>query len=183
MSSKNYIVFDLEATCWKTSEADYIQETIEIGAFRINEFGVVRGKFNRFVRPVIHPTLSRFCIDLTNIEQIDINRADTFPVVLDEFIDWARIGKEEHILCSWGSFDRKMLQSDCRLHKLNSDWVENHINLKAQYMSIKGSKKSIGLLKAIERENIIFTGWHHRGISDAENLTKLFLKYMDRWQF
>ncbi len=179
----NYIIYDLEATCWENTPIGYVQETIEIGAFRINAYGEVRGRFNRFVKPVVHPTLSPFCRQLTSIGQEDVNRARIFPDVIEEFQDWARIDEEDYLLCSWGSFDKKMFINDCLLHRLDADWVEPHVNLKEQYRLKKRAKKGIGLRKAVEQEGILFTGMHHRGISDAENLVKLFLKYMDSWSF
>lgn len=178
---RNFIIYDLEATCWEHQLPGFVSEIIEIGAFRLNAFGEIRGRFNRFVRPVVHPTLSPFCKNLTTITQEDVRRAKTFPDVLEEFKSWARIEDEPYVLCSWGSFDRKMLAADCRLHRLESEWVEHHANLKAQYRHLKGIRFPIGLKKAIEREGMDFTGIHHRGISDAENLVKLFLRYIDRW--
>lgn len=177
----NYIIYDLEATCWENPPPGYVQETIEIGAFRVNHFGEVRGKFNRFIRPVLHPVLSPFCRQLTTIEQQDVNRANTFPTVIQEFIDWAYIEEDEYVLCSWGNFDRKQFASDCALHRLDADWTARHVNLKEQYTKMKRLRNSIGLRKAVEREEILFTGQHHRGISDAENLTKVFLKYLGSW--
>ncbi len=178
---KNYIIYDLEATCWENTPPGFVQETIEIGAFRVNHFGEVRGKFNRFIRPVVHPTLSPFCRNLTSITQHDVNRAGNFPEVIQEFWDWARIDEEDYVLCSWGSFDKKMFISDCNLHRLDSSWTAHHANLKEQYLSMKHLRRPIGLRKAVEREDILFTGIHHRGISDAENLAKLFLKYLGHW--
>jgi inhibitor of KinA sporulation pathway (predicted exonuclease) len=177
----NYVIYDLEATCWENPPPNYVQETIEIGAFRLNHFGEVRGKFNRFVRPILHPTLSPFCRQLTGIEQSDINRARDFSEVIEEFQDWARIEEDDYVLCSWGSFDRKMLINDCKLHKTDPSWVERHANLKEQYRIIKRMRQGVGLRKAVEKEGILFTGQHHRGISDAENLVKLFLKYLGHW--
>lgn len=177
----NYIIYDLEATCWEHPPPGFVQETIEIGAFKINHYGEIRGKFNRFIRPSVHPTLSPFCRDLTTITQQDVNRADLFPAVIEEFINWGRIGEESYVLCSWGSFDRKMFEIDCKLHRLEHAWTEHHANLKEQYRLMKRLRSGIGLRKAIENENILFTGQHHRGISDAENLVKLFLKYLGNW--
>ncbi len=177
----NYIIYDLEATCWENPPPGFIQETIEIGAYRVNQFGEVRGKFNRFVRPVVHPTLSPFCRNLTTINQEDVNRAKTFPDVIEEFQQWAYIHEDEYVLCSWGNFDRRLFAADCRLHRLDDDWTEKHANLKEQYRIKKRMKKGVGMRKAIEMEDIEFTGTHHRGISDAENLTKLFLKYLGSW--
>ncbi|TNE61786.1 MAG: exonuclease domain-containing protein [Bacteroidetes bacterium] len=178
---KNFIIYDLEATCWENMPPGFVQETIEIGAYRINHYGEVRGRFNRFIRPIVHPTLSPFCRQLTTIDQLDVNRADTFPDVIEEFWDWARIDEEDYVLCSWGSFDKKMFINDCRLHRLDFEWAEQHANLKEQYMSMKRLRRPIGLRKAVEKEDILFTGTHHRGISDAENLAKLFLKYLGNW--
>ena len=178
----NYIIYDLEATCWDTPQVEYDQEIIEIGAFRVNEFGEVRGKFNRFVRPVVNPTLSTFCLRLTGIDQVDVNRADTFPYVIDEFIEWAKIDYEDYLLCSWGSFDRKMLAIDCKRHDIDHEWVESHANLKEAYRILKGHKNGQGLRRAVEGEGMEFSGVQHRGISDAENLTKLFLKHLGEWK-
>lgn len=177
----NYIVFDLEATCWETPPPGYVQEIIEIGAFRVNAYGEVRGKYNRFIKPVLHPTLSPFCRQLTSISQEEVNRASIFPVVIEEFMEWARIEEEDYILCSWGNFDRRMLAADCRLHRIEADWTDQHVNLKEQYRLMKHLRHGIGLRRAVEREDILFTGTHHRGISDAENLVKLFLKYLGSW--
>jgi inhibitor of KinA sporulation pathway (predicted exonuclease) len=74
-----------------------------------------------------------------------------------------------------------MFISDCKLHRLDSDWAEAHANLKEQYRQMKRMRLGMGLRKAVEKEGILFTGQHHRGISDAENLTKLFLKYLGQW--
>ncbi|HMX40824.1 MAG TPA: 3'-5' exonuclease [Saprospiraceae bacterium] len=177
----NYIIFDLEATCWENTPPGYVQETIEIGAFRLNSFGEIRGKFNRFIRPVAHPVLSPFCRQLTTIEQQDVNRANTFPSVIEEFQDWAYMDDDDYLLCSWGNFDRRQLAADCRLHRLDSSWTEHHVNLKEKYRLMKGMSKGMGLRRAVEKEGILFTGQHHRGISDAENLTKVFLKYLGHW--
>lgn len=178
----NYIIYDLEATCWEGKIRELEQEIIEIGAYRLNRFGEVTGTYNRFVRPILHPYLSPFCKNLTSISQEEINRASTFPKVIEEFQDWAKIYEEEYLLCSWGSFDRKMFIKDCQLHRLDYDWAEVHFNIKAQYQAMKKLRRPCGLKSAVKKEGFEFTGVHHRGISDAENLAKVFGKYIDEWQ-
>jgi inhibitor of KinA sporulation pathway (predicted exonuclease) len=32
-------------------------------------------------------------------------------------------------------------------------------------------------------EGMTLAGTHHRGIDDARNITQLFLRYFDHWQF
>ena len=117
----NFIVFDLEATCWQGSPRSMVQEIIEIGAVKLNSFGEVTGTFNRFVKPVMNPRLSAFCQELTSINQQEIDRARSFPQVIEHFQDWAEIFEQDYLLCSWGNFDRNMLIQDCLLHKLEED--------------------------------------------------------------
>ena len=173
----------MEATCWEGNALDLEQETIEIGAILLNQFGEEIGSYNRFIKPVLHPYLSPFCTQLTTITQADVNAAKTFPSVIEEFKEWASIYDEDYLLCSWGNFDRIMLERDCALHRIESDWCEYHINLKKQYQNFRRLKKPIGLKSAVTKEGFDFDGIHHRGISDAENLAKIFLKHIDEWDF
>jgi 3'-5' exoribonuclease 1 len=104
-----YIIVDLEATCWeKTGIVDPAgnrpNEIIEIGAVMLpSASSPAVDEFGRFVRPVAEPALSDFCTKLTSITQPDVDSADTFPTVFQEFLDW--IGREPFVLCSWGQYD------------------------------------------------------------------------------
>ncbi|MEL6846224.1 MAG: exonuclease domain-containing protein, partial [Bacteroidota bacterium] len=64
-SNMNYIIFDLEATCWRDRGSGYQSEIIEIGALSINQAQQIQSEFSQFVRPQIHPLLSPFCTELT----------------------------------------------------------------------------------------------------------------------
>jgi inhibitor of KinA sporulation pathway (predicted exonuclease) len=179
----NFIIFDLEATCWQGRPPSMVQEIIEIGAIRINGYGEVEGSFNKFIRPKLNPNLSAFCQELTTIRQEDVDRAKYFPEVVEEFQDWGELFDGDYLLCSWGGFDKRMLIKDCQLHHLDHDWVEPHINLKKQYQEIKRLKKPRGLKKSVEMEGFDFIGIHHRGIDDAENLARIFVKFLDEWRY
>jgi 3'-5' exoribonuclease 1 len=181
-ASLNYIIFDLEATCWENTPIGYVQEIIEIGALLVDDYGQEIERFNAFVRPSRHPNLSPYCKQLTGITQIDVNRAKHFPEVVNQFMDWAEIDDDDYILCSWGEFDQKMLAADCRLHGFGEAWLKHYVNLKGEYRRIKRLPKGIGLKKTVEIEGFEFTGDHHRAISDAENLAKVFVKYLGTWE-
>lgn len=179
----NFIIYDLEATCWEGKPDYMVQEIIEIGAVRMNYYGEVLGTFNQFVKPILNPRLSYFCMDLTTIEQKNIDRGKIFPDVIEDFQEWGELFYEDYVLCSWGSFDKKMLIQDCELHDMECDWVEKHLNLKRQYHEIKRLRKTRGLKYSVEKEGFEFDGIHHRGISDAENLAKIFVKFRDEWRY
>ena len=178
-----FIIYDLEATCWQGKPANKTQEIIEVGAIKMDRFGEITDEFSRFVRPVLNPVLSAYCKELTSIDQIAINRADKFDQVIEDFQDWIEIFDEEYLLCSWGRFDKPLLKQDCELHQIETDWLDPHINVKRQYQEMKRLRKPRGLMNAIEAEGFEFTGMHHRALSDAQNLGKIFSKYLDEWVY
>jgi len=178
----NYIIFDLEATCWEHPRPTYKQEVIEIGALMVDEYAHATAVFSEFIQPIFHPTLSPFCRELTSIEQKDVANAELFPEVIEAFQEWiGYFDDEEYILCSWGFFDKKIFINNCELHDIDDDWLDPHINLKQQYQKVKGLSRKIGLKRAVEKEGFEFSGTHHRGIDDAHNLAKIFGKYFDEW--
>lgn len=178
-----FIVYDLEATCWMGRPPGGISEVIEIGAFMINNYGEEIGSFNKFIKPHINPKLSSFCKKLTSITQENVDRADKYPKVIEQFKDWINVEEEEYLLCSWGKFDKDILNVNSRLHKLDEEWLENYTDVKKQYHTLKNQPKLTGLKNTIKREGFEFTGVHHRAISDAENLSKIFIKYIDEWVY
>lgn len=176
------IVYDLEATCWLGRPPKGQNEIIEIGAYMINDAGNIEKDFSRFVRPIMNPVLSPFCKKLTSIGQEDVDGADTYDIVIKDFLDWIdESDMNNYVLISWGEQDVKYFRNDCQLHNIQSDWVERCINAKNHYKKITGKNRQFGLLSALENEGMIFDGKAHRAITDAYNLSKLVIKYKDSW--
>ncbi|MFT6335454.1 MAG: inhibitor of KinA sporulation pathway (predicted exonuclease) [Halioglobus sp.] len=78
---------------------------------------------------------------------------------------------------------KKKFESDCGVHGLDSSWVEKHISLKPQYGKFKMLKRAIGMKNALLNEKMQLEGTHHRGIDDARNIAKIFVKYFDQWEY
>lgn len=72
----NYIIFDLEATCWENDRTKQ-NEIIEIGAVKLDENLAVIGEFQTFIKPKLNPILSDFCKKLTSISQEEVDQAPT----------------------------------------------------------------------------------------------------------
>lgn len=176
----NYIIFDLEATCWEGWDKGH-NETIEIGAVKINDQKEVISEFEQFIRPLKHPLLSDFCKKLTSIRQEDIDTAPYFDEGVEKFKEWIGFGTEEYVLCSWGFYDQRQFESDCRLFGLEVNWLKPHISLKHQHGQFKKLKRSLGMKSALELDGLNLEGTHHRGIDDARNIAKIFIKYFDKW--
>jgi len=177
----NYIILDLEATCWQ-EKGKFQSEIIEIGAVKIDENQQIVDEFNAFVKPVLNPELSEFCTKLTSINQEQIDSAAEFAVVLGHFKTW--IGMDEkYFLCSWGFYDKKQFTADCDLHKIDIAWLKNHMSIKHQHAGLKKLKHPVGLGYAIGYEGMKFEGKAHRGIDDARNIARIFLKYFKEWKY
>ncbi len=180
---KKYIVVDLEATCWKTRQGNYTNEIIEIGAVMIDESGKILSEFCQFIKPLKHPILSDFCKELTSITQSQVDNAQHFPEVVKAFQEWIGVGEHDYVLCSWGFYDAKQFKQDCRLWNLDTAWVKPHISVKHQYTMVKDLSKHQGMTRALKLEGIPLEGTHHRGIDDARNIAKIFVRYLEEWRF
>ena len=177
-----YLIIDLEATCWKFDKPPEEREIIEIGAFMLTPYGESIDQYHAMVKPEIHPRLSHFCMELTGINQEEVDRAKTFEYIYRDFSHWVE-DYPDALPASWGVFDEKILSIRCRQNNLEPFWGGNFANLKKQYQQIKGLKKPIGLKNAVEREGFDFTGNHHRALDDTINTVKIFNKYLDEWTF
>ena len=121
---------DLEATCIQThwtiggkmiqASKSFQNEIIEIGAVKINDSNdklEIIDEFSAFIKPILNPELSDFCIQLTTITQDDINKALGFPLVLHDFREW--LGND-YVYYALGVY----------MIKTNSKEIANYIILK-----------------------------------------------------
>ena len=176
-----YIIVDLEATCWKSREGRK-NEIIEIGAVCVDDNKEIIGEFVQIVQPLLNPVLSEFCISLTTITQEMVDEGVDFKTALSQFTEWINSYEDDYLVCSWGHYDRVQFTNDCYLHNLSTDWLQNHISLKHQYGKIKLLRRPVGMKVALKKEQIKLEGVHHRGIDDAKNIAKIFIKYFDSWK-
>ena len=172
---KAFILYDLEATCWRTSRPKRV-EIIEVGAVKVNADLEIVSEYCAFVRPMVHPVISKFCTSLTSIRQSDIDFAPQFDEVMEDYEDWMGVGNADVIPMSWGDFDKRQLLTDADLHDMQLDWLEAHVCFQKHFGKWKKSQNQVGLKKALEEEGINWSGTEHRAIDDARNMAELFCK-------
>ena len=168
----NYVVVDLEATCWQGSQVKEM-EIIEIGAVLLDgETFHEWSDFEQFVQPVTNPMLTDFCRQLTHIKQGQIDSAPHFEEAFGNFMEW--IGDDPFKLCSWGAFDYEIFNFE--LDRKAMVWPPNfvgYMNLKDLYARAYSTKPSIGLRLAMRKLGMPFEGRLHRGIDDARNIARV----------
>jgi 3'-5' exoribonuclease 1 len=170
------LVVDLEATCCDTKSIPRHQmETIEIGAVMVvRETLEIVDEFQTFIKPVRHPILTKFCLELTSITQSQVDTAPDFATVMSTWQTW--LSKFDNaIFGSWGEYDRTQFHQDSKHNQIDLPYPvsSNHINLKEMFSTAQGLNKRYGMAQALDLAKIPLTGTHHRGIDDARNISKL----------
>lgn len=174
----NYLVTDLEATCFENNEYPREDmEIIEIGAVILNSNLEVVAEFSKFVKPTIHPQLTDFCKKLTHIKQEDVDLADTLDKVLPEFSYWA-LSFGEYQFTSWGAFDYNQFNRETHKKGFANPLIQNNMNYKVRFAKIKNLKRKngVGVGTALNILNLTFEGLKHRAIYDAKNVVRIMQK-------
>lgn len=178
------VVIDFEATC-EDKSGDYPHEIIEFPAVLIDvSRSEIVCSWRKYVRPVINPELSEFCVTLTGISQELVDGADEFPVVLSQFEDWLsqnRLGIEKTFgLVTDGPFDvGRFLRLSCEQHAIPVPaWASRWINIRKSfgnyYRNGSGNGyKGPGLQCMLSRLDLQFQGSPHCGLDDATNIARV----------
>lgn len=178
----NYIIFDLEATCWDgRAGRGKINEIIEVGALKLDDNLKEIDRFAHFVRPVFNPELSPFCKELTTITQEQVDGAEPYEVVLEKFASWSQDGDDEVMMLSWGYYDRQQILREAK-HKGHEGTIiklmERHDSFKHRFAQVRDIRPC-GMQGALKMFDLPLDGTHHRGIDDAVNIAKIFVKAFD----
>ncbi|MGF6332075.1 3'-5' exoribonuclease 1 [Pseudomonas sp. BS3782 TE3695] len=173
---------DLEATCDEVEKSESPRpltvvpnqmETIEIGLVVIDlESLEIVDELQRFVRPLINPTLTDFCIKLTSIQQPDVDGARTYQEVGDELRTFAA-SYPNAAWASWGDYDARQLERDAGLAGCPS-LLEGlpHFNARKWHAGLYDIRPK-GLKQTVESMDLVWQGTYHRGIDDARNVTSI----------
>ncbi|WP_306643425.1 3'-5' exonuclease [Sanyastnella coralliicola] len=175
-----YVIFDLEATCWRRRKPPR-QETIELGAVMVDEYGQRMSEFSEFIKPKLNPTLSSFCKELTSIEQHHIDGAEDFQDVMWSFEDWLKPNEGDYLLASWGDYDKQQLLRDGELHEIELPWLNHFLCLKMSHSKLLKLKEPVGVKTALEYTGLTFDGTSHRAIDDARNTARILEEMFGDW--
>lgn len=169
------LVVDLEATCCdRGSIPDEEMEIIEIGACWAYLDGTVIDRFERLVRPTLHPLLTPFCRELLGLRQADVDDADTLSTAALKFGEFVSRRHDHGVAWgSWGAFDRNQMARECQRLGLADPIRLPHKNLKQRFAKARRIGKQVGMKKALELVGQDMQGTHHRALDDALNVARL----------
>lgn len=175
MTTRDFLVIDLEATCDDGGLVPRHQmEIIEIGAVLVDHRTLQPvDEWQTFIRPVRHPRLTDFCRQLTSITQADVDGAPTFAAAIEALRQRFYAGPTRPLFCSWGNYDRGQFGQDALHHRVTLPFGPDHLNLKQAFSDALGTRKRYGMSRALKRLGLPLTGTHHRGIDDARNIAQI----------
>lgn len=183
------LIVDIEHTCFVDNSLPANErEIIEIGALMVCAKSLlVIDEFECIVKPVQHPNLSDFCVELTGIQQEDVDKANGFRAAFNEFVSWQK-KYEGCLFCSWGAYDSVQLKLDCVRHNIEPLDIKLALNLKKAFAKTQKIKPRVGMKRALDLAGFPLQGSHHRGLDDAKNIARLLpfilgSKSIDRNQF
>ncbi|MED0951239.1 exonuclease domain-containing protein [Bacillus mobilis] len=170
---KHLLIIDLESTCFErgTEPHNFFSEIIEIGAVVLNTetFEIVE-EYQTFVKPVLFPTLSEYCLHLTTIRQDEVHNGKSIKDAMNEIA--SLYNKYDCVFASWGFYDKKQFKQVCERFGLGYPFGHAHVSLKHEHGTwIK--HRPMGMERALKMHHLPLEGIHHRGIDDARNISKI----------
>lgn len=177
------ILIDIEATCWGKNEKHKgtPSEIIELSAIAIDDSFEILEVFSEFIKPMIEPKLSEFCVKLTGIKQQDINNSKCFNEVMSRFENWSLKFKDSYKFIAWGNYDQVLLRKNLLMNKdiygNSYKYVSNKrfYNLQNKFEEIMYmSKGNCSLTKALLIIGDSFQGREHSGLNDVKNMLKVY---------
>ncbi|MBO3732135.1 3'-5' exonuclease [Glycomyces niveus] len=167
-------VVDVEATCWEgRPPPGAVSEIIEIGLTVVDIARRERlSKHRILVRPK-RSTVSVFCTDLTGLTQREVDTGV-------EFAEACRLLGAEHRAdsrpwASWGEYDRRQFERQCRATGTRYPFSSRHTNVKLRFTEARGLRRRPGMAEALDIAGMPLEGRHHSGADDAWNIAALVL--------
>ena len=176
---KNVLVIDLESTCWEPKSSqpiDEISEIIEIGITLVNTKDLQIVKKDTIIIKPEKSTISDFCTNLTGLTSEIVKSGISFPEAVNILKKDYKSHKTTFI--SWGDYDRKMFEKNCKNYCVDYPFGPRHINLKNCFSIFNGLDKEVGLDSALDYYHLPLEGTHHRGEWDAYNTAKILIEML-----
>ncbi|WP_026930556.1 3'-5' exonuclease [Glycomyces tenuis] len=175
-------VVDVEATCWKGQPPPgAVNEIIEIGLTVVDIEARERVARHRMLVRPRRSAVSEFCTELTGLTQAEVDTGV-------EFAEACRWLAAEHDAgtrpwASWGDYDRKQFEHQCKATETAYPFGQRHTNAKQAFALARGLRRRPGMARALEIAGLPLEGRHHSGADDAWNIAALVLDLLGRGQW
>ena len=165
------VVVDLESTCWEKRQRDQIMEVIEMGVCLLDiGSGEITDRQSILIRPV-YSVVSEFCTKLTTLTQELVETGIRFREACLKLED--EYQSKKRVWASYGDFDRRQFERECRLKQVPYPFGSRHLNVKTHFAIKHRLNEEIDMDKALALLGLKLIGTHHRGVDDAYNVARI----------
>lgn len=183
---KYICVVDFEATCEESNPPGYLHEIIEFPVVLVNTHTLeIEDSFQEYVKPEVNSQLSDFCVQLTGITQETVDKADTFPNVLQKVVDWLKekeLGtKHKYAVLTDGSWDMsKFLNIQCHISRIRyPQFAKKWINIRKAYGNFyKVPRTQTKLTTMLGNLGMKYDGRPHCGLDDSRNIARIAMRML-----
>ncbi|GAB1604417.1 3'-5' exoribonuclease 1-like [Argonauta hians] len=187
------LVIDFEATCTPYN-TNFKHEIIEFPIVLVDvKQRQIVDKFHAYCKPTINPELTKFCTELTGIKQETVNKAEKFPEVMSQALNFlltkgliTSIKNSSHrrnkfAIVTDGPWDMgRFLYYQCQYSEVQFPrWARQWINIRRRYESFYDCKKAGGIKGMLEMLGMAFEGQLHCGLDDARNIARIAIRLMN----
>ena len=170
--SGRLLVVDIETTCWEGDPPHgEVSDIIEVGVCFLNASSLECSESRSILVKPSRSRVSDFCTRLTTITPSDVESGSTLSqacsVLTNEFQSRSRPW------ASYGDFDRRRFQSDCRELDVPYPFGHSHLNVKNLVALALGIPEEVSLTEALALFDLPATGTLHRAADDAWNVAQL----------
>lgn len=162
----SYVFFDLE---WNQgyphSEADKLDEIIQIGAYRLDSWDDPGTPFSAYVRPSIHKKLHHRVRKMLPLDVEELSKAKPFKRVIRDFFQWC--GKDAQFF-TWGGCDARVLDMNLCWYGLE-EYLDTEIyDLQRAYdLLIAHTDQQAALKDSVENLGLEYDLEYHDAGNDA----------------
>lgn len=174
------LVIDIESTCWDGGHPPRGQanDIIEIGLCPLElATGRRLEKRSILVRPE-RSTVSPFCTSLTTLTQDQVSSGIAFreacKILEDEYLS------AERLWASFGDYDRRQFEKQCRDQGVRYPFGPSHLNVKTLGSVARSLPSELGLPQAMALYGLSLEGTHHRGHDDAWNIAAVLWELLKK---
>jgi len=166
------LIIDIEATCWRNKiPLKQKSEIIEIGICVLETTTWERlSKDSIIVKPSCSE-ISPFCTELTTLTPMDVNKGISLKAACNQL--QTRYLSSQYPWASYGDYDRKQFESECRDKQVRYPFGSTHINVKTLLALIQHWESEVGMTTALEKLGLPLEGTLHRGVDDAWNIAQI----------
>ncbi|MGL5647412.1 MAG: exonuclease domain-containing protein [Clostridium sp.] len=179
-TAKTLVFFDFEMNCLVDFKS---VEIISIGACKIDLKTKDISRYYNLIKPQEVSELTQKCIEITALNQEEIDNANEFNNVFENFGQW--INDEKALFLFWGGNDISVLKNDFNRNlKKSKDAlriITNNIDFQEVLCKdILNREDMLSLTNGLIEANLEFKGSQHNSGDDAYNLFRIYREFEKR---